>query len=314
MKILITGGCGFIGSHVVDALWKKHAITVIDKLTYAGKLNRIRGLVDSHLVKYYAADFSRPLSVGLRDELNDIEIIVHIGAETHVDNSIIDPITFVESNVGGTLQMLDYARGLPNLKQFIYFSTDEVFGSCGKPKYYWDAHFPSNPYAATKSAGEMMCHAYMHTHDMPITIVRCTNTFGERQEQEKYIPKIINSIMKKRPIIVHKHKSEEITRNYIYVWNVADAIRHIITSGLLGTMHITGGNELSNIELAQLIIEMMGEKAQIEEVDAEQHRPGIDLRYDLAGGISGWLPSVNFHDGLSQTINWYQAKRERLKA
>ena len=187
MKILVTGGCGFIGHHFVDHIIKttNHEVIVIDKLSYASMgLDRIKdpGLLYHPRLKVYTADFTKPFPIGLRREIGeDVNMIVHMGAESHVDNSIRDPRNCFKNNIDGTIEMLEYARTLQDLKMFFYFSTDEVFGpALGDTAYKeWDRHNPTNPYSASKSAAENICISYENTYKIPLMIVNVMNAFGE---------------------------------------------------------------------------------------------------------------------------------------
>ena len=207
--ILITGGCGFIGHHFVEHIlvntdWD---IIIFDKLTYASYgLERLRdtGALNSSRVKLFTYDLSHPISVGLRKELHNINYIVHMAADTHVDNSIAEPVPFIRNNVMSTVYMLEFARILKNLEIFFYFSTDEVFGPAlgGKLFKEWERHKPTNPYSASKSAAEQICIAYENTYKTPLMIVNVMNAFGERQHVEKFIPLCINKMLNDDDLII----------------------------------------------------------------------------------------------------------------
>ena len=187
-KCLITGGCGFIGHHVVEHFCRNTdmQVIVLDKLSYASKgYDRLRDTGVFHLLQTYCVDLCQPIPPGLFYELESeqIEVILHIAAETHVDNSIDTPVPFVENNIKSTLNLLEYARRLPHLKNLIYFSTDEVYGSAAEGEAFkeGDAHKPSNPYSASKSAAEMICQSYYNTYGVPLIVMNVMNAFGERQ-------------------------------------------------------------------------------------------------------------------------------------
>ena len=195
-KVIITGAAGFIGSHVLEHFHRKTDwnMTVIDKLSYASNgLNRIRDmdLLNSPRVKIFPIDLSVSLTPGIIKEIGDIDIIIHLAAETHVDNSISDPVPFIHNNIMSTVHLLEYARKLPNLKIFFYFSTDEVFGPAPGTISFKEnePHNPTNPYSGSKSAAEHLCMAYKTTYKIPLMIVNVMNAMGERQHVEKFIPK-----------------------------------------------------------------------------------------------------------------------------
>ena len=187
-----------------------------------------------------------------------VEVIVHIAAETHVDNSITDPVPFVENNVRSTLHLLEYARNCPNLKHFIYFSTDEVYGSAEQGEMFkeGDAHKPSNPYSASKSAAEMICHSYFNTYKVPLITMNVMNAFGERQHPEKFVPLCINKILAGEHMTIHAYPGSKKagTRNYIHARNIAAAVLFCLQHGKLGEKYnVEGERELDNLEVAHSI-------------------------------------------------------------
>lgn len=316
MKIMITGGAGFIGHHVIEHLLinTDHELVVLDKLTYAGNLDRLReiGAHNNYRVSIYTADFNQPIEPGLAKEIGAVDVIIHMGAETHVDNSIDNPEIFVRSNIIGTMHMMDYARTLPDLKLFYYFSTDEVFGPAtdGVEFDEEDPHNPSNPYSAAKSGGEMLVKAYMNTYKLPAIITRTMNVFGERQHCEKFIPKVINAVLKGEIIPIHANadKTKAGTRFYIHARNVADSVLFLLNNHTIGeSYHIVGEKEVSNLDLAKFIAEVIGKPLNYEMVDFHSSRPGHDLRYALSGEKmrrQGWTPPKSFETSLTKTIEW----------
>jgi dTDP-glucose 4,6-dehydratase len=324
-KVLITGIAGFIGHHVAEhfLINSDHSIVGLDKLTYASNgYNRIRdaGYMDNPRVKLLSGDFSQPIAVGMMKELGDIDYILHMGAETHVDNSILNPEPFVVANVVGTMHMLEYARKLPSLKRFFYFSTDEVFGPANTSVAYkeWDRHNPTNPYAASKSAGEMLCLSYANTYKIPLCITRTMNNFGERQHPEKYIPKVIKSVLKGEMVTIHSNatKTKAGSRFYIHARNVASAMLFLLDKAeQREAYHITGEKEVDNLEMAQFISKVIGKELRYEMIDFHSSRPGHDLRYSLDGSRlsnMGWQMPKNFEESLTKTIEWYLANKEWL--
>lgn len=320
-RILITGGCGFVGHHFVEAFLKNtdYHIIILDRLNYSGSVDRLRDIkaFDENRVTLLAADFTLPIQENLAKEIGDVEYILHIGAESHVDNSITDPIRFIKANVEGTGHMLEFARTLPNLKCFYYFSTDEVFGSKDEGfSEIGDPHYPSNTYAASKSGGEMLCHAFKRTWKMPIVITRSMNIFGERQHPEKYIPLVVRKVMNGETVTIHSHpdKTKAGSRFYIHARNVADGYLHLIKNEIHdGEYHITGEQEVDNLELAQKIADIIGKPLKYEMVDFHSSRPGHDLRYALSPKSMqdiGWDTPLTFDESLQRTIEWTLSRPE----
>jgi len=318
MKILVTGACGFIGHHFIEHMLKTtdHEMVIIDKLNYASKgLDRMRDLdlLNSPRVKIFTVDFTVPFSTGLRKEIGeDVNVIVHMGAESHVDNSIKNPKNCFHNNIDGTIELLEYARTLPNLDLFFYFSTDEVFGpALGETAYKeWDRHNPTNPYSASKSAAENICIAYENTYNVPIMIVNVMNAFGERQHVEKFIPSTIRKVLNGETVLIHSYpdKKRPGSRFYIHARNISAAVSFLMENGEVGEKYnVTGESEVDNLELAQLIAEYAGKPLKYEMVDFHGARPGHDLRYGLDGNkmISmGWKIPVGFKKSLEETVKW----------
>lgn len=315
MSILITGGAGFIGHHFIDHLLKTtdENIYVFDALTYAGKLDRLReiGAYDNRRVKIFTVNFNDPIEDEIVRECKDVSVIVHMGAETHVDNSITGPEIFVRSNVMGTCNMLQLARKIkPRL--FIYFSTDEVHGPAPEGVQYkeTDALMPTNPYSATKAGGEMLVRAFGNTYGIPWIITRTMNAFGERQHGEKFIPKIIKSVIDGTTMTIHSNaqKTKSGSRFYIHCRNIASAIVHLMRNGELNNVYnIVGEKEVSNLEMAQQIAAIIGKPLKYEMVDFHSSRPGHDLRYALDGSklaASGWTPPKSFEESLEKSVKW----------
>lgn len=314
---MITGGCGFIPSHVVEHFHRttEWDILIIDKLSYAAKgTSRLRSadLLSSPRIRLYVFDLQSPLTPGLVEELGPLDYIVHMAAETHVDNSISSPVDFIKNNVSSTLNLLEYARGLPSLRKFFYFSTDEVYGPApGETSYKeWDRHNPTNPYSASKSAAEQICMSYGNTYKVPVIIVNVMNAFGERQHVEKFIPKCIKLISEGRTVTVHSDatRTRAGSRFYIHARNIASAVAFLIKKGEAGEKYnVTGEKEMDNLSLAQLIAGHLGKELRYEMVDFHSTRPGHDLRYSLDGSklfSLGWHLPRNFEESLRKTIDW----------
>jgi len=244
MKILITGGCGFIGHHFVEHVFKNTDwdIVIIDRLSYASNgFERLRDTetLDNNRIKVFTCDLILPLSEGLIKEIGEVNYIVHMAAETHVDNSIKTPELFLDNNIKSTYNLLEYARNhLPNLKTFFYFSTDEVFGPALGDTLYkeWDRHKPTNPYSASKSAAEQICIAYENTYKTPLMIVNVMNAFGERQHVEKFIPLCMKKLLNNEKIYIHSYPDKKTagTRFYIHGRNIASAVLFLIKNGEIG--------------------------------------------------------------------------------
>jgi dTDP-glucose 4,6-dehydratase len=292
--IIITGGCGFIGHHFVEHIYKSTNwnIIILDKLTYASMgFERLRdtNTLDDPRVKVYCYDLVNDISIGLRKEIGDnINYIVHMAAETHVDNSIKEPEHFIKNNILSTTKLLEYARTLKSLEIFFYFSTDEVFGPALDDTLYkeWDRHRPTNPYSASKSAAEQICVAYENTYKIPLMIVNVMNAFGERQHVEKFIPLCIKKLLNDEKIYIHSYPDmkKSGTRFYIHGRNIADAVLFLIKNGEIGEKYnISGEKEVSNLEMAQFIAETIGKELNYEMVNFHSLRPGHDLRYGLDG-------------------------------
>lgn len=325
-RLLLTGGCGFIGHHFVEHFLKSTDwdIVVLDKLNYASSgLDRLRDIevFDQKRVLVLTGDFSLPINTGLAKEIGDVDYIIHMGAESHVDRSIENPVPFVISNVLGTMRLLDFARTKASLKKFFYFSTDEVFGPAPEAVNYkeGDRHNPGNPYAATKAGAEDLCIAYANTYCVPIMITNTMNVFGERQHPEKFIPLCIRKILAGETLTIHSNptKTQAGTRFYIHARNVAAALHFLIREideflsihdCTKGKYNIVGEREMNNLALAQFIAHVLGKELQYEMVDFHSSRPGHDLRYALDGAKLeqlGWQVPKTFEESLQKTIHWY---------
>jgi dTDP-glucose 4,6-dehydratase len=324
-RILITGGAGFIGSHIVEHIYKHTDwdIVIIDKLSYASKgLARLKHaeLIDVDRVSIFTYDLTLPITQGLVSEIGDVTFIIHMAAETHVDNSISTPGPFIHNNIMSTVNILEYSRRQSSLKRFFYFSTDEIYGSAPENVAYKenDPHNPTNPYSASKSASEMICVAYENTYKIPLVITNLMNVFGERQHVEKFIPKCIKYILKGKMIKIHADKTCTIPgkRHYIHGRNVASAILFLVFNAVNGERYnIVGEKELNNLELAQLIAEIMGKELKFELVNFHEKRAGHDLVYRLSGEKLlklGWSPPKGFEDSLKKTVLWTLEHKEWL--
>lgn len=324
-RILITGGCGFIGHHFVEHVYRKTDwdIIILDKLTYASNgFERLRdtGCFNNGRVSILTHDFSNEIPVGLAKEIGKLDFIVHMGAETHVNNSIENPEPFVISNVLGTMRMLDFARKQDNLGWFVMFSTDEVYGPAPEGKSYkeWDRYDCTNPYAATKAGAEQLALAYANTYDLPLFITNTMNAFGERQDPEKFIPLVMKKVILGDKVFIHSYpdRKKSGSRFYIHARNISDAVMFLLENAKQREKYnITGEQEMSNLNLALFIADTIGKKLNYEMVDFHSSRPGHDLRYALDGEKLfdlGWRMPKDFEQALRKTIQW-SIRGENLK-
>ena len=323
--VLVTGGCGFIGHHFVEHIFVKTDwnIIVLDKLTYASHgLERLRNTdtLDSKRVKVFTYDLSHPLSIGLKKELGDVNYIVHMAADTHVDNSISTPVPFIKNNIMSSVHMLEYARTLSNLETFFYFSTDEVYGPALGNKLFQEdeRHNPTNPYSASKSGAEQICVAYHNTYDVPVMRINVMNAMGERQHVEKFIPKVIKKVLNDELVEIHSYPDKKTsgTRYYIHARNIAAGVLFLLENGTIGeSYNLTGEKEVSNLEMAQIIADTIGKPLKYEMVDFHSDRPGHDLRYGLDGAKMknmGWSLPIDFETSLRNTVKWTVENQEWL--
>lgn len=329
MKLLCTGGNGFIGHHFCEHLLKNTdwEILIVDRLSYAAcGYERLKEVdcYDDKRVRHFCHDITLPINDGLLEELRDVDYIIHFAAETHVDNSITDPIPFVRTNVLGTMTMLEFARKCNNLKRMVYFSTDEVFGPAPLatvPNGYreWDRYNSTNPYSASKAGGEELCLAWANTYGVPVIVTHTMNVFGERQHPEKFIPKVIRKILASETITIHSDPSKTISgsRFWIHARNVASAIMFLLVkSAMREKYNIVGEKEVSNLDMARYISQVLGKELKYEMVDFHSSRPGHDLRYGLDGTKllqMGYEYPKTFEESLSKTIEWTIANPKWLK-
>ncbi len=323
MKCIITGAKGFVATHLIEHLLKNTDWDIIgfDKMGYASLDIRDIDTYEQykHRLKFYDIDLNLPVPFGIKAEIGEVDYILHLAAESHVDRSIDDPVPFVINNVICTLNILEYARDQKNLKMFVNFSTDEVYGPApeGKDFKEFEYHHPSNPYAASKSAQEAIGIAYSNTYKVPVITTHTMNIIGERQHPEKFMGKIINAVLRGEELTIHGNKdgTKSGTRYYIHARNLSDALLHIITLGYHGydEWNIAGLEELSNLELAQRVAKIIGKPLRYRIVDFHSSRPGHDLRYALDSSkliSSGYHYPKTFQDSLEKTVNWTLERKE----
>ncbi|MGZ8538660.1 MAG: dTDP-glucose 4,6-dehydratase [Flavisolibacter sp.] len=329
--IIITGGAGFIGSHVVRLFvtkYPEYKIVNLDALTYAGNLENLRDIENAPNYIFEKANILNPEQLEIIFNRHQPDGIIHLAAESHVDRSILSPLDFVYTNVVGTVNMLNAAKKFWNNdfenKRFYHVSTDEVFGALGNTGYFTETtpYDPHSPYSASKAASDHFVRAYHDTYDLPVVVSNCSNNYGPYHFPEKLIPLFINNIINKKPLPVYGDGLY--TRDWLYVKDHAIAIDLVFHKGKNGdTYNIGGFNEWKNIDLVKLLCKLMDEKLGRTAGESEQlityvkDRPGHDRRYAIdAGKISnelGWKPTVTFEQGLSETIDWYLQNTEWLK-
>jgi len=315
MKILVTGGAGFIGHHFVEALLKHtdYDITLVDRLDSSGNLNRLAeiGAAKNKRVRFVYHDLRAPLNDQLCAQIGAHEHIVHLAAGTHVDRSIENPMEFVLDNVVATTNMLDFARKVGCAK-FINFSTDEVFGPAPKGVAYKedDRYNAGNPYAATKAGAAQLGVAYHNTYGLPVITTHTMNVVGERQHPEKFVPMVIAKVQAGDLVTIHADakRSTPGSRFYIHARNVASAVLFLLDGGRPGEKYnIVGEREVNNLELAQIIAGYIGKDLIAELVDFHSSRPGHDLRYALDGSKLkklGWVPDSSIDQGIKEIVQW----------
>ncbi len=329
--ILLTGGAGFIGSHVVRKLVLNHPETHVinlDLLTYAGNLENLEDIKDLPNYQFIKGDI---VDVGFLSELfskHPIDGVIHLAAESHVDRSIESPMDFINTNIIGTVNLLNAAKyawkGETEGKLFYHISTDEVYGSLGKEGMFTEqtAYDPRSPYSASKASSDHLVRAYHHTYGLPVVLSNCSNNYGPNQFPEKLIPLAIHNIIHMKPIPVYG-KGENI-RDWLYVKDHADAIELIFERGKVGrTYNIGGLNEWTNIDLIRLLCDIMDKKLERSEgtsrglISFVKDRAGHDLRYAIdSSRITeelGWSPSLSFEEGLEKTVDWYLENQQWME-
>jgi dTDP-glucose 4,6-dehydratase len=322
-KIVITGGAGFIGSHVVRLFVNKYPnyqIFNLDCLTYAGNLENLKDIQNAPNYTFLKADINDAQQINTLFEQHAFDAVIHLAAESHVDRSITDPNAFIQTNVMGTANLLNAAKSLwkndYTNKRFYHVSTDEVYGSLGETGFFLETtpYDPQSPYSASKAASDHLVRAYGNTYHMPYVITNCSNNYGQNQFPEKLIPLFIHNIKNNKSLPVYG--DGKYTRDWLYVVDHARAIDTVFHSGKDGeTYNIGGFNEWQNIELIHLLCTQMDQKLERAAGTSAQlityikDRPGHDRRYAIdATKIKkelGWEPSVTFEEGLSITIDWY---------
>ena len=311
MNILVTGGCGFIGSNFVRYMFDKHEdykICNIDKLTYGGNLENLRDLEKNPRYNFVKGDICNKKLI--LEVMKQSDVVVHFAAESHVDNSIIDSNAFIHSNVKGTQTLLDAAK-LCRIQKFIHISTDEVYGSITKgSSKETDILEPNNPYSASKAAGDMLVRAYNATFNVPTIITRSSNNFGPYQHTEKLIPLFVTNLLKGKKVPLYGDGLN--VREWLYVIDNCEAIDKILHKGKIGEIYNIGsGTEQTNFEITKLLLKELNKDDSY--VDFVKDRLGHDRRYSL--NISkikklGWKPKYGFEKAIKETVKWYRENRK----
>jgi dTDP-glucose 4,6-dehydratase len=330
MNILITGGAGFIGSHVVRTFvtqYPYYHIYNLDALTYAGNLENLKDIETASNYTFIKGDITDASFIGALFKNHHFDGVIHLAAESHVDRSITDPLDFVKTNVIGTVNLLQSAKenwkDNSTEKRFYHVSTDEVYGSLGDSGLFTETtpYDPNSPYSASKASSDHFVRAYGETYGLPYVITNCSNNYGPNHFPEKLIPLFINNIIQEKPLPVYGDGNY--TRDWLFVEDHAIAIDLVFHKGKNHeTYNIGGFNEWKNIDLVKLLCNLMDSKLGRKKGESEKlityvkDRPGHDLRYAIdASKINkelGWKPSVTFEEGLAKTIDWYLENEEWL--
>lgn len=306
VKMLVTGGAGFIGSEFVRQNAAKFKILVVDKLTYAGDRERLKSVIKN--IKFYKIDIAKPKQLELVFKKEKPSVVIHFAAQSHVDRSIANNLPFIESNVTGTQNLVDLSLKY-RIKRFIHISTDEVYGDSksNRSRFKETAPLlPNNPYSATKAAAEFIVRSAVRTYSLPAIIVRPANNYGPWQFPEKFIPVIILKALKNQPIPVYGQGRQ--IREWLHISDCARGILTIIKKGAVGEIYNIGSNfECDNLTTARTILEFMDKPESL--IKFVKDRPGHDFRY----GVNcmkikklGWSPEIKYSNGLKTTIDWYR--------
>ncbi|MBI5183245.1 MAG: dTDP-glucose 4,6-dehydratase [Nitrospinae bacterium] len=312
MKILITGGAGFIGSNYIKYMLKRYLdykIVNLDKLTYAGNLDNLRGVEGNKNYTFVKGDIADTMLVG--DIIKDVDVVINFAAETHVDRSISDPADFIKTDVYGTYVLLEAAR-IHEIERFIQISTDEVYGDAGdEPSKEDDPLMPRSPYAASKAGADRLAFSFWATYKTPVVITRCTNNYGYNQYPEKMIPLFVTNALEDKPLPVYGDGKN--TRDWIFVEDHCHAIDIILHSdGIQGEVfNIGSGTEKSILEIADMILDMLGKSNEM--IEFVEDRPGHVKRHavntEKLRSVLDWHPSIAFQTGMERTIEWYKENK-----
>ncbi|MEO6457791.1 MAG: dTDP-glucose 4,6-dehydratase [Chloroflexia bacterium] len=319
-RIMVTGGAGFIGSNFARMMLEKHPdyhIIVYDKMTYAGNPDNLMDLQDNPRFLFVKGDIADPAKVDETIQQLSIDTIVNFAAETHVDRSIEDPGSFIQTNVLGVHTLLEAVRKF-GLEKMLHVSTDEVYGAVLEgSSTETDLLEPRSPYSAAKAGGDLMCLAYHVTHNTPVMVTRGSNTYGPRQYPEKLLPLFISNAIEDKPLPVYG--DGKYIRDWMYVLDHCDGIDTVLHSDEPGQIYnIGGGNERENIEVIYTLLDLLDKPKSL--INYVQDRPGHDRRYSIDTTklqALGWSPKWSLEDGLRETVNWYVENRswwEKIKS
>ncbi len=309
MRILVTGGAGFIGSNFIRYWLKNHPddeVINFDKLTYAGHLESLKDLADNPHYKFIQGDICDPTAVAAATA--GIDTVVHFAAESHVDRSIIDPMLFVKTNLLGTATVLNAALEA-KVKRFHHVSTDEVFGHLGPedPAFNEDTNYrPRTPYSASKAGSDLLVRSYFETYNLPITITNCANNFGPYHDPEKLIPRFITNLLLNQKVPLMGHGQN--IRPWLYVEDHCRGIELVLEKGVLGETYCIGGEEKTNKQVTEMILKLLGKNDSM--IEYVEDRLGHDFRYALDSSKImklGWKPEHDFSEWLTKTVEWYKA-------
>ncbi|MFC0525423.1 dTDP-glucose 4,6-dehydratase [Pontibacillus salicampi] len=313
MKLLVTGGLGFIGSNFIKYIMEQYPsyhIVNLDALTYAGNIENLRNLEDCHQYKFVRGDITDREFIFNLFKQESFDVVVNFAAESHVDRSIVDPSIFVKTNVQGTQTLLDAALEY-KITKFVQISTDEVYGSLGKTGYFTEESplKPNSPYSASKASADHFVRSYYETYGLPVCITRCSNNYGPFQHKEKLIPLMIVNALKDQYLPVYGRGIN--VRDWIYVEDHCSAIDVVIHNGRSGEVYNIGAdNELTNIEVVKRILYLLDKPNSL--ISYVEDRLGHDMRYAIDSTKIkrelGWTPTKEFDDGLQNTVNWYISK------
>lgn len=317
MRLLVTGGAGFIGNCFIRHILKKHPdykVYNLDTLTYAGNIENLNDVKDNPNYKFIHGNICDKRLV--RDLISQVDAVVNFAAESHVDRSITGPEIFIETNVQGTLNLLQASKEI-GVKRFLQVSTDEVYGSLGATGYFTEDTpiQPNSPYSASKASADLLARAYYETYKLPVLITRCSNNYGPYQYPEKLIPFFVSLLLKGEKVPVYGDGLN--VRDWLYVYDHCEAIDVVLHKGRVGEVYNIGGhNEKTNMEITTLILDAMGkDESSIKYVE---DRLGHDRRYAIDNTKIqtelGWQPSVTFEEGIKLTIDWYLKNQDWMKS
>lgn len=308
MKLLVTGGAGFIGSNFIRYYLEKHPndfVVNLDKLTYAGHLESTKDFAENPNYKFIKGDIVNPNDV--EEAMDEVDIVIHFAAESHVDRSVLEPLEFVKTNVLGTGQLLQTALK-KKIKRFHHVSTDEVFGSLRleDPPFNEETKYdPRTPYSASKAGSDHLVRAYFETYDLPVTITNCANNFGPFHEPEKLFPRFITNLLEDKKVpLMGKGKN---IREWLYCKDHAAAIDLVLQKGVVGQTYCVGGESKTNYEATMLILKFLGKNESF--VEYVEDRLGHDFRYAIDDSklrALGWKPEHTFEEWLEKTVQWYK--------